>query len=104
MRILIHLLLIYFIVACGTSKPLTPQQALQQLSDSYTSGDMAKVAQLLSTNSKKTHTKRNTAHRFNESITTVILCKTLPDKCRQFKKSNHTAIPEPAKNNCINRR
>ncbi|HOM87669.1 MAG TPA: hypothetical protein PLZ38_02935 [Spirochaetota bacterium] len=53
MRILIHLLLISFIVACGTSKPLTPQQALQQLSDSYTSGDMAKVAQLLSTNSKK---------------------------------------------------
>ncbi len=53
MRVLIAIMAVLFIVSCQPSKPLTPQDAFNTLKAAYSGNDMQKVAELLSTNSKK---------------------------------------------------
>ncbi|MCX8124905.1 MAG: hypothetical protein N3F66_12200 [Spirochaetes bacterium] len=53
MRLLIILIVAISFVSCQPSKPLTPQEAFKALKEAYEGDNMQKVAELLSTGSKK---------------------------------------------------
>ncbi len=54
MRILTYIvILVISIISCQPSQPLSPQEAFNVLKDAYMNGNMQKVAEILSTGSKK---------------------------------------------------